>query len=44
MKTTEDNREHLMGLVALEFAKVPAAEEIPPVLREFEKEVQRKPK
>ena len=43
MNTTEDNRERLMGLVALEFSKVGASEDIPPVLREFEKEVQRRP-
>lgn len=41
MKTSEDNREYLMGLVALEFSRVTSAENIPPVLKEFEKELQR---
>jgi hypothetical protein len=41
MKTGEENREYLMGLIALEFAKVRARDGIPESLQEFEKEVRR---
>ncbi len=41
LKTGEENRERLMGLVALEFSKVSHRDGIPPVLRQFEKQIDR---
>jgi len=41
MKTGEENRERLMGVVGLEFSKVTAEDGIPPSLQEFERELQR---
>lgn len=41
MKTGEENRERLMGLVALKFSRISAADGIPPELLDFEKDLKR---
>ncbi len=42
LNTIESNREQIMSVVIKEFAKTEMNEKIPPVLREFEKELERK--
>ena len=42
LNTIESNRERIMSVVIKEFAKTEMNEKIPPVLREFEKELERK--